>query len=457
MTSLDSQRLDDFVFGKMSETGLPGVSAAVIQDGRVVHQRGYGFRDIAAGFPVTPQTLFGVGSITKSFVALSMAKLVDAGKLEFHDPVIKFLPLPQKAFEGVEVHHLLSHSSGIPGLGYAEVLIYGTIGSYHIWLPISSFEDMSNFMDEVDDWVEARPGEKLLYLNEGYYLLGEIIARVSGLPSETYITQEVLRPLKMSRSFFSRRDIESDADRSTPYLIKDGKATASVMPYGCGAAGGLVSSTADLSNFVRMLIDGGEFESKRLVSRDSLRKMEEPYVKWPAPLSHDDSYGYGLHVTPDFYGHRMLGHGGSIEVFTADFRCTPDTGAGAIMLANGTGYEMSGLSTYAMAMLVGRDPLELPSIRAERLLEKVEGEYRSYRDTVLAEVRRRGGFLELSGDDIGQHIILAPQSEDEDGAAFFTISRGAKMEVNFRFNRYGVELLYERYRYRRAGPLRRNP
>ncbi|MGA2664162.1 MAG: serine hydrolase [Nitrososphaerales archaeon] len=454
--SFDPKGFDEFVFDRMSETALPGLSTAVIQDGEVVHARGYGFRDVATGLPATPRTLFGVGSITKSFTALSIAKLVEGGKLEFHDPVTKFLPILQRlrAFEGVEVHHLLSHSSGIPGLGYAEVLIYGTIGSYHTWLPIASLEDMADFMGEVDDWVEARPGERLLYLNEGYYLLGEIIARTSGVSYETYVTREILRPLGMFRSFFSREEIEKDGDRATPYLVRGGRAAPSVMPYGCGAAGGLVSNVADLSNFVRMLIDGGEFGSTRIVSRESLRLMEEPYVRWPTELSPGDGYGYGLRVTPDFQGHRLVGHGGSIEVFTADLRCAPDAAAGAIVLANGTGYSMSGLSSYAIASLLGADPEDLQSVRAERLLSRVEGQYRGYRGTVLAEVRRSGGCLKLSGDDIGDEIILVPEGADEGGATFFTVTHGARMDVRFRFDEHGVELLYERYRYRRSGPLR---
>src|SRR5579863_7222736 len=113
MARFDANRFDDFVFTKMSETKIPSVAAAVIEDGRVVHSRGYGFRDVGGAIPATSHTLYGVGSITKSFVALSIAKLVEEGKLDFHDPVTKFLPLKQKAFQNVELHHLLCHTSGI--------------------------------------------------------------------------------------------------------------------------------------------------------------------------------------------------------------------------------------------------------------------------------------------------------------------------------------------------------
>jgi CubicO group peptidase (beta-lactamase class C family) len=456
LKEFDSQKFDEFVFGKMRETALPSVTAAIIQDGVVKHLRAFGHRDVGSALPATPNTLYGVGSVTKSFVALSIAKLVEEGRLEFHDPVTKFLPSTRKAFEGVEIHHLLSHTSGIPGLGYAEVLIYSAIGKYHDSMPVSSLADMNAFLSDVDDWVESKPGEKLFYLNEGYFLLGEVVTRVSGRSFERYMAEEIFRPLKMKRTFLSKAEIEADGDRSTPYLIRDGKATASVIPYGCGAAGGVVSNVVDLSNYVQMFIDRGEFEGRRIVSRESIEKMEKPYARWPIERYGGDSYGYGLQVIPDFHGHKVVGHGGSVEVYTSDFRYAPDMGAGVVLLSNGTGYGMGTLGMNAMALLMGEDPDELLAVRTETLLKRLEGTYGGYKGTVLAQVKVNGSVLVLSGDDIGENIVLVPGKQDSDGATFFTLNGGSKMDVPFRFNKYGVELIFERYRYRRTGPLPRD-
>jgi CubicO group peptidase (beta-lactamase class C family) len=453
LNEFDSQRFDDFVFSKMSETALPSVTAVIIQDGVVKHLRAFGHRDVGSALPATPNTLYGVGSVSKSFVAVSIAKLVEEGRLEFHDPITKFLPLKRKAFEGVEIHHLLSHTSGIPGLGYAEVLIYSAIGKYHGSMPVSSLADMDAFLSDVDDWVESKPGEKLLYLNEGYYLLGEVVTKVSGQPFERYMAEEIFRPLRMKRTFLSKAEIDADGDRSTPYVIRDGKATASVFPYGCGAAGGIVSNVVDLSNYVQMFIDRGEFEGRRIASRESIEKMETSYAAWPIARYGEDSYGYGLQMIPDFHGHKVMGHGGSVEVYTSDFRYASDMKAGVVVLTNGTGYHMGTLSMYAMALLMGEEPDELQEVRTEKLLGKLQGNYSGYKDTVLAQVKVNGSFLVLSGDDIGENIFLVPEKADQEGASFFTLSGGSKLEVRFRFNKYGVELLYERYRYRRVGPL----
>ena len=413
---------------------------------------------MAAALPATERTLYGVGSITKSFVALSIAKLVEAGKMDFHDPVTKFLPLRQKAFDGVEVHHLLSHTSGIPGLGALEVLLFQAFGEHHRFLPISSLGDMNSFLSDVYDWAEAKPGEKLFYLNEGFILLGEIINAVGKKPWFKFVTDEILRPLKMTRTFLEKADVDADKDVATPYLTREAKTSAIPMPYGSGAAGGIVSNAVDLSNYVRMLVDGGESDGRRIVDKKTLETMESPYGKWPIEYYGGDSYGYGLLVLPDFHGLKVVGHGGSVEVFTADMKYARDIKGGAVILANGTGYSLGAMSMSAIALLAGEDPNELRSVKLEALSKKLEGRYKTYKETLFAEVRANGSFLMLSGEDIGKDIILVPEGEMEGKeASFFTLLRGARMEVTFRFNTYGVELLYERYRYRRTGPLPPGP
>lgn len=457
MATFDSQKFDEIAFSKLSETKIPSIAVSIIQDGIVVHSRGYGYKDVSAGLPATEHTLYGIGSITKSFVSLSIAKLVEAGKMDFHDPVTKFLPLKPKAFQEVEIHHLLSHTSGIPGLGSLEVLLYSAFGEYHHWLPISSLGDMESFLSDVDDWVEAKPGQKLFYFNEGFVLLGEVVAKVSGKPWFEFATESILKPLGMRRTFLEKADIGQDPDVATPYLVRGQKVTPIPIPYGSGGAGGVMSNAADLSNYVRMFINGGEFEGKRIVGKETLAKMETPYGKWPADFYGGDSYGYGLQVIPNFHGHKVVGHGGSVDCYTAHMNFISDLKSGVVILANGTGYSMSRLSMVAESMLAGADPEELRGVRLENLLKKLEGEYRAYRDTIFAEVRVNGSFLMLSGEDIGKNIVLVPEGEENGVARFYTLEAGARMEVTFRFNVHGVELMYERYRYRRAGPLPLQP
>jgi CubicO group peptidase (beta-lactamase class C family) len=453
----DPRTFDDLIFAKMSETKLPGVAASIIEDGRVVHQRAYGYKDNAAALPATPQTLYGIGSITKSFIAVSIAKLVEAGKMDFHDPVTKFLPLKQKAFEGVEVHHLLTHTSGIPGLGALEVSLYTSFGEYHHWLPISGVEDMSSFMSDIDDWVEGKPGKEYRYLNEGFVLLGQIVTKASGKPWEKFLKDEVLTPLKMYRTFIQKADVDADKDVATPYTIRGTRVSPTPMPYGSSAAGGLMSNVVDLTNYLMMFIDGGEFEGRRFLGKDTLEKMETPYAKRPAKYDSGEFYGYALVIHPDFHGHKVVSHGGSVDVFTSSMGYVRDLKSGVVLLTNGSGYSVTTLAMCAVSQLTGHDPSELPKFRLDTLLDRLEGEYRTYKGTLYAEVRKNGSFLMLSGEDIGKDIVLVPQGEEGNVARFYTIDEGARMDVNFRFNEHGIELLFERYVYRRSGPLRPQP
>lgn len=453
MAQFDIRAFDDLVFTKMSETKIPSVAVSVIEDGKVVHSRGFGFKDTAGALPATERTLYGIGSLTKSFVALSVARLVEAGKMDFHDPVTKFLPLRQKAFENVEVHHLLSHSSGIPGLGSLEVLLFQAFGEYHHWLPISSLGDMGSFMSEVDDWVEASPGQKYFYLNEGFVLLGEVVSKASGMPWERYLKDEILTPLKMNRTFIQKEDIANDGDLAVPYAVRGLKVTPTPVPYGSGAAGGIVSSVTDLSNYLLMLINGGEFEGKAIVSRASIDKMETPHIKCPVEYYGGDSYGYGLRIIPNFYGHKVVGHGGSVDVYTANMEYVRDTKSGVILLANGTGYPLGVVAMGATATMLGGSIADLRPVKTETLLKRLEGQYTAYKGTIFAEVKRNKSFLILSGEDIGNDIVLVPDGTEGNVAKFYTLELGARMEVIFRFNEHGVELMFERYRYRRSGPL----
>ena len=218
-----------------------------------------------------------------------------------------------------------------------------------------------------------------------------------------------------------------------------------------------MSNAVDLSNYVRMYINGGEFEGRRIIGKDTLAKMETPYGKWPAEYYGGDSYGYGLQIIPNFHGHKVVGHGGSVDCYTAHMNYIGDLKSGVVLLANGTGYSMGRLAMIAQSLLAGVDPGELRAVKLETLLKKLEGEYKAYRDSIFAEVKVNGSFLMLSGQDIGKDIVLVPDVEEEGTARFYTLDGGAKMEVTFRFNKYGVEMLFERYRYRRAGPLPQQP
>jgi CubicO group peptidase (beta-lactamase class C family) len=121
---MDYEKLESFIFEKMSKTHLPGLSIALVDGEEIIYSKGFGFRDLEYGLKATPHTLYGVGSVTKSFTALSIMQLAEKGKINLDDRVNKYIPLNlESKGEPVKVWHLLCHTSGIPALAYAEALI----------------------------------------------------------------------------------------------------------------------------------------------------------------------------------------------------------------------------------------------------------------------------------------------------------------------------------------------
>ena len=202
-------------------------------------------------------------------------QLAEKGKLSLDDPVRKYIPLKlePKGGKPIRIWHLLCHTSGIPALAYAEGLIRCVTGAGGKWVPIASAEDLFTFMKDASQWVLAKPGERWFYLNEGYVILGYIIERVSGLGYDMYVKENILKPLKMDRSFFRKEDVEADTNVATPYIItRNGEPKKSVFPYGIYADGGLISNVVDLAHYIIMYLNRGKYDGNTLASSKSIKE-----------------------------------------------------------------------------------------------------------------------------------------------------------------------------------------
>ncbi|MBS7620668.1 serine hydrolase [Candidatus Bathyarchaeota archaeon] len=456
---MDYGILEDFIFEKISKTHLPGLSIAIIENGKLAYSKGFCFRDLEYGFRATPETLYGVGSVTKSFTALSIMQLEEKGKLSLEDPVRKHIPQLNLEPEGgkpVKIWHLLCHASGIPALAYAEGLIRYVTGAGGKWVPIASTEDLLTFMREAHHWVLTKPGERWFYLNEGYVILGYIIEKVSGVSYDKYVEENILKPLKMDRSFFRKEDVDADANVATPYIItRNGEPKKSVFPYGIYADGGLISNVIDLSHYIIMYLNRGKYDGNTLASSASIEDMEKPRVKIPLQVFGGESYGYGLSIIPNFFGYKLVGHGGSVLVYTAYIGYIPEKRVGVALLANGSGYPLSQIGLYTLALLLDKNPEELPFIKYEKTYELLSGLYETYKGTMDAKVVLKGGLLQIEICDKYTDMIipLIPEDIEGDVKRFYTIQAGGKLPVEFIVDGGNVELIYERYRMKKVGSL----
>jgi CubicO group peptidase (beta-lactamase class C family) len=452
--------LERYVFDRMADSRLPGLSIAAVKEGELLYKRGFGFRDMETGSSATPESIYCIGSVTKSFTALAVMQLHEKGLLSINDPIDKYVPLHLEPMgEPIRIRHLLSHSSGIPALGYAEASLSLIAGGSSRWLPISNARDLFTFMSGVEDWVHSRPGERWFYSNEGFILLGAIIEAASGERYADYVKRHVLQPLKMDRSFFYKEEVERDLDVATPYTTgEEGERVATRYPYGeMISDGGLMSSAVDMSNYVRMLLAHGEFEGRRVASPESVKVMMEPKVSTPQRNFEGQSYmyyGYGLRIKGNFFGLNLVNHSGSVYASSAYLGFIPERRVGVVVLTN-AGYFLENIGEYALALLIDKDPTEMLSTPRARLLDALTGNYQTYRGTMSFRVSRNGGILQLETQfgRRGFTTPLIPVDLNGETKVFHIIGTDGTTPVEFAEKGDETFMIYERYMAKKISSL----
>jgi len=449
--TLDTILIDNFVMNFLSRYKYPSISLGII-DHDNTYLRGYGFRDIKKALPADQYTLYGIGSITKSFTALSIMQLYEKGLLDINDPVSKYVDIDIELIRdhGITIHHLLTHTSGVPALGYAEAYIDGLLGLTDEWIPLIKPYEVIEFMDQAYKWRSSKPGEAFYYLNEGYVILGYIISKVSGLSYVEYVDKNILEPLKMDKSYFKREDIEKDGNLATPYVFdNEDRPIESSFPFGITSDGGLVSNVVDMLKYIKMYLNRGVSDNTKIISKESIEKMETGYITLPSQVFKGESYGYGLMIIPDFLGYKLIGHSGSILVHTAYIGYIPEKHLGIILLSNGGRYRLSYLGMAILAILLDKDPSRLPFISYENVLERLEGVYHAYKNTMKVYVEKKGSIIYLKfRNRYGEEVIpLIPLKIKEDKAIFLTNQMWREYKVEFILSKDHIELYYERYKF----------
>ncbi len=395
------EELEKYIFKRMSDSGIVGLSITTLQDDEVTYRKGIGFRDFEEGTSATPETIYCIGSVTKTFTALAVMQLQEKDLISLDDPITEYVPFPVKPMdEPIRVRHLLSHSSGLPSLGYAEATLGAVTGTYDEWFPISSPKDLLIYMNGAQDWVLAKPGQRHAYLNEGYILLGSIIEQASGLGYADYVEENILKPLGMSKSTFHEAQLEKEQDIATPYITnQDGAKVSTRYPYGQMIAdGGLMSTAIDMTRYIRMLFGGGILDGNRIAKATTIKDMMEPKVRTVEEPLEGESYryyAYGLRVKSDFLGRTLLYHSGSVFGSSAYMGLIPEERVGVAVLANG-GYYLEDIGEFALSLLKGRDPMDIPYFKRMNILDSLTGTYITFRGTSKYEVTRSGGLLQLT-------------------------------------------------------------
>jgi CubicO group peptidase (beta-lactamase class C family) len=457
------EKFESFIADAMMQDHIPGLSLAVVKDGKLIYAKGFGARNLKISLQATPDTLYGIGSCVKSFTALAIMQLQEQGKLKVDDPVSRYLPrfkIGNKR-SPILIHHLLTHSSGIPDLCAVDVEINRFLEGDEKWVPFSTLDDMMRFINGAKDEVAAEPGKRFFYLNEGYVLLGLIIEKATRMHYEDYIKEKILKPLKMNRSDFPNENLERDADVATLYFVQRKEntlvATPSVLPLKLEyAAGGLMSSVKELANYLIAYMNGGVFDGTRVLGSDLLEEMYKPRISVHSSFYGKRGYGYGWLADEDFFGHRSVGHAGSTLVSNANLLFVPDMKMGvAVASNNGAADSVHMIAPFVLALLMGKDPMKrIPTFKIEKMMSMLTGQYESYKGIEKISIVRKGGILFFESKDklSEQSLALLPEDDTLKSLKFYVPAGGQRMPLEFVVDSSGkIDLyLWERYRFHKT-------
>jgi len=381
-------KVETYVAAQMKINQFSG-AVLVAKDGTVLFSKGYGLANREFDLPNTPQTKFRLGSLTKQFTAAAILLLEERGKLSTNDPIGKYLDPCPEPWKPVTIHHLLTHTSGIPS--YTDSPDYRKMMAS----PLSTAEMVARFSNKP---LEFAVGERFKYSNSGYFLLGVIIEEVSGQSYEAFLRASVFAPLGMKDSGYDRFETILPR-RATGYSFRSGGLGNSAyldmgQPY---AAGSLYSTTEDLLTWERALA------ARQLLSAASYEKMFQPFK---------GNYAYGWTVATRFK-RKHIGHGGGINGFSTMISRYPEENVCVIVLSNLESANAGRISRDLEAILF-RENYEIPR---ERLVAKVDpaiydayvGRY-ELSPTFILTITRDGDRL-LSQATNQPQVEIFPESE----------------------------------------------
>ena len=324
-------QLEQFVPQELEKWKVPGLEIAVVQNGQVIYSHGFGERDVKRNLPVTTKTIFPIGSISKSFTALSMGILNDEGKLDWDTPVRHYLPdfemRDPVASERMTPRDLISHRVGMAG---HDLIWYSSDFSR---------EDLVRrlrFLESNHDFRSGYHYSNLLVMTAGY-----LVGRLASESWEDFVRQHIFEPLDMTASNFSVSETQKTADFSLPYRMDEKTGIASEIPFhsaaSIGPAGSINSNVEDMARYAIFQLGKGMVANRQVVSEANLTLNHTAQVPMPDRSRPKEigprSYGMGW-VISSYRGHPLWWHNGGIDGFYALLSLLPEDNFGVVILTN---------------------------------------------------------------------------------------------------------------------------
>lgn len=381
--SINIDSLDTYIRKSMKDWGTPALSIGIVQDGKIIFEKGYGEASTSTHGTVDEHTLFAIASNSKLFTTTLMGMLVDDQKITWNDKVIDHLPYFSLSdtliTPMVNIRDILSHRVGL-GTFQGDILWYNSQ---------RNTEDIVRHIKYLPLDFEFRDG--FGYSNLMFITAGDIIHKVTGMTWGQNVQERILNPIGMNRTIYRLQDLETKQNYAQPHYIKDGKN----QPFRwanweeVGATGGIISSAHDMCKWMLFNMDHGIINQDTLLSnhaRNMIWKIHNAYMVDHTTKNEEatDFAGYGLGIgLGEYRGHFKVSHTGGYGGMLSSVMMLPDKGLGVVVLTNGMKSPYPAITRYAMDRLLGADTVDWSSKYLKRSNQRTDNDHR------IKELRQR--------------------------------------------------------------------
>lgn len=364
--SLEVSALDRFFADYVQERQLPGLSVTLVHEGKVILSKGYGSRSRKPATPVTPDTPFAIGSVSKQFTCAAVLLLAEEGKLSVRDPVEKYYPHLTEA-RSITLLDLMNHVSGYPDYYPLDFV------DRRMKVPIDPDELLRQYAGGPLDFP---PGSRFSYSNTGYILLGRVVEKVSGQPLGEFLQRRIFEPLGMTHTRYEPApEPDRFAQGFTTLMLSDPEPVEPEAKGWLGAAGGIYSTTPDLARWNLALLEG------RVLKPESFALMTQARVLQSGKIS---DYGCGVGVSVR-EGRRVISHSGAVSGFATTSYLVPSTRSSLTFCANLDG-GLAGMPSQVLTLMLKEPAATVPVITGPSAEDVTQSLFRALQQ---GEVDRR--------------------------------------------------------------------
>ncbi|MEO0573727.1 MAG: serine hydrolase domain-containing protein, partial [Bacteroidota bacterium] len=330
--SIQIDALEPFIGQLMKDFEVTGLSIGIVKNDSVLYAKGFGTRRINKNWPVDENTLFGIGSISKSFTALTLGILVDEDKIHWDDKVKKYLPYFELydpyLSNNFTIRDLLTRRSGLNEISGGTLWYHSDLSRKEVIKRLKYLKPVSGFRE--------RPA----YQNVMYMVAGEIVAEVTGIPWDDFLKERVFNKLGMEESTSKSTVRNTKQNIAFPHVWDENFHKTYVEQEkgdNMAAAGFIYSSANEMMNYMKLLLNDGVYKGNRLVSRETISMIFRPQILYPiegSAFSNDfTSYGFGWWITPKGK-YTLIEHNGGIDGMAAKLFMIKELNIGVVILTN---------------------------------------------------------------------------------------------------------------------------